>query len=128
MATMQVDLVSLERPVWSGQATAVYARTPEGGIGIMPGHAPLLGALVPGWTVRIQRENESELAFAVHGGFLSVDADGVSVLAELAEAAADIDVPRARAALAKLAGDDSPEAVAGRARAQARLRAVGETV
>ena len=68
MATMQVELVSVERPLWSGEATAVYARTTEGEIGIMAGHSPLLATLVPGWIVRIQREGESELRVAVHNG------------------------------------------------------------
>ena len=58
MATMHVELVSVERALWSGEATAVFARTTEGELGILPGHIPLLGALEPGWTVRIDREGE----------------------------------------------------------------------
>jgi len=85
MATMQVELVSVEGPLWSGEATAVFARTIEGEIGILPGHAPLLGALAPGWLVRIQQADGVEQRVAVHGGFLSVRPDGVSVLAEMAE-------------------------------------------
>ncbi|HEX8766912.1 MAG TPA: F0F1 ATP synthase subunit epsilon, partial [Jatrophihabitans sp.] len=83
--TMQVELVSVERPIWSGEATAVYARTTEGEIGVLAGHAPLLGALAPGWLVRILHADGVEQRVAVHGGFLSVRADGVSVLAEMAE-------------------------------------------
>lgn len=128
MATMQVELVSVERPIWSGEATAVYARTSEGEIGVLPGHTPLLGALEPGWVVRIERAEGAELRVAVHGGFLSVRADGVSVLAEMAEAAEDIDVARAREALARAESDTGPEGVAARNRALARLRAAGETV
>ena len=97
MATMHVELVSVERALWSGEATAVFARTTEGELGILPGHIPLLGALEPGWMVRIDRDGEGELRVAVHGGFLSVREDGVSVLAEMAELADDIDVARARA-------------------------------
>ena len=48
MATMQVELVSVERALWSGEATAVFARTVDGELGILPGHTPLLGALEPG--------------------------------------------------------------------------------
>ena len=84
--TTHVELVSVERPIWSGEATAVYAVTPEGGLGVLPGHAPLLAALVPGSTVRIQTEGAPELtATLAGGGFLSVRPDGVSVLAETAE-------------------------------------------
>jgi len=128
MATMQVDLVSVERPIWSGEANAVYARTSEGEIGIMPGHAPLLGALTPGWLVRIQQADGVEQRVAVHGGFLSVRSDGVSVLAELAESSDEIDVARARAALEHAGTGTDEESVAARDRALARLRAAGEQI
>lgn len=127
MATMRVSLVSVERPIWSGEATGVFARTSDGELGILPGHTPLLGALAPGRIVRIERENEPDLRFAVHGGFLSVGKDGVSLLAELAETADEIDVARARAALDG-ADPDTPDGAAARERALARLRAAGESV
>jgi F-type H+-transporting ATPase subunit epsilon len=125
--TMHVELVSVERSLWSGEANAVYARTTEGEIGILPGHAPLLGALAPGWVVRIDRVDEPELRVAVHGGFLSVRADGVSVLAELAELADEIDVARAREALSRSESESDPDAAAARDRALARLRASSES-
>src|SRR5438552_2725005 len=128
MATMQVDLVSVERPIWSGEANAVYARTSEGEIGIMPGHAPLLGALAPGWLVRIQQADGVEQTVAVHGGFLSVREDGVSGLAEMAEPSDEIDVARARAALERAGSGTDEESVAARNRALARLRAAGEQI
>jgi F-type H+-transporting ATPase subunit epsilon len=128
MATMHVELVSVERALWSGDATAVFARTVEGELGILPGHAPLLGALEPGWIVRIKRVDEDELRVAVHGGFLSVRKDGVSVLAEMAEPAEDVDTARARAALDRADPESGPDGVAARDRALARLRAAGETV
>jgi F-type H+-transporting ATPase subunit epsilon len=128
MATMHVELVSVERALWSGDATAVFARTVEGEIGILPGHSPLLGALEPGWIVRIKRADEDELRVAVHGGFLSVRKDGVSVLAEMAEPAEDIDTARARAALDRADPESGPEGEAARNRALARLRAAGESV
>jgi F-type H+-transporting ATPase subunit epsilon len=128
MATMHVELVSVERALWSGDANAVYARTLEGELGILPGHTPLLGALAPGWIVRIDRVDEGELRVAVHGGFLSVRKDGVSVLAEIAEMADDIDTARARAALDRADPDGGEEAAAARDRALARLRAAGESV
>lgn len=127
MSTMQVELVSVERPIWSGEATGVYARTVVGELGILPHHAPLLGALEPGRIVRIEREGEEDLRVAVHGGFLSVRKDGVSVLAEMAETAAEIDVARARTALDR-ADPETPEGAAARDRALARLRAAGESV
>jgi F-type H+-transporting ATPase subunit epsilon len=128
MSTMQVELVSVERPIWSGEANAVYARTTEGEIGVMPGHAALLGALAPGWLVRILQADGVEQRVAVHGGFLSVRADGVSVLAEMAESADEIDTARARAALDRIGDATDEEAVAARNRALARLRAAGEQV
>lgn len=128
MTTMHVELVSVERALWSGDATAVYARTVEGELGILPGHTPLLGALEPGWVVRIDRADESQLRVAVHGGFLSVRKDGVSVLAEMAEAADDIDTARARAALDRADPESGPDGIAARDRALSRLRAAGETV
>jgi F-type H+-transporting ATPase subunit epsilon len=128
MTTMHVELVSVERSLWSGEATAVFARTVEGELGILPGHTPLLGALEPGWIVRIKRADEDELRVAVHGGFLSVRKDGVSVLAEMAEPAEDIDTARARAALDRADPESGPDGVAARDRALARLRAAGESV
>jgi F-type H+-transporting ATPase subunit epsilon len=128
MATMQVDLVSVERAIWSGEATGVFARTREGELGVLPGHTPLLGALEPGWVVRIERESEDDLRVAVHGGFLSVRKDGVSVLAEMAETADEIDVTRARAAFDKADPASGPEGEAARNRALSRLRAAGESV
>lgn len=128
MATMHVELVSIERPLWSGEANAVYARTPEGQLGILPRHAPLLGVLEPGWIVRIDRDGEDELRVAVHGGFLSVTDEGVSVLAEMAETAEEIDVARAREALARAQEGSGPEDEAAAKRATSRLRAAGESV
>jgi F-type H+-transporting ATPase subunit epsilon len=81
---LQVELVSVEREVWSGEADMVVARTTEGEIGILPGHAPLLGQLADGYDVRIQRTGGGELVVAVSGGFLSVTDAGVTILAEAA--------------------------------------------
>lgn len=129
MATVHVELVAVERLLWSGEARMVIARTTEGELGVLPGHAPLLGELADGGVVRIQQEAGEELIFAVHGGFLSVTDDGVSILAELAERADEIDVGRAEQALdrARSAGDDD-EAGAAASRALSRLRAAGQSV
>lgn len=81
---LHVELVSVERQVWSGEASMVVARTTEGEIGILPGHASLLGQLAEGHDVRIQQASGGELAVTVSGGFLSVTDAGVTILAETA--------------------------------------------
>ena len=91
MAELHVELVSVEREVWSGEATQVIARTTEGEIGILPGHATLLGQLAEGFTVTVRQTGGQDVVAAVHGGFLSVTDGGVTILAELAEMAEDID-------------------------------------
>jgi F-type H+-transporting ATPase subunit epsilon len=128
VATLQVELVAVERKIWSGEATMVIARTTEGELGVLPGHAPLLGELAGGGVVTIRTESGEDVVVAAHGGFLSVTERGVSILAETAEIAGEIDVERAREALrrAEGAGDD-PEAIDAARRAQSRLRAAGES-
>jgi F-type H+-transporting ATPase subunit epsilon len=125
---MHVELVSVEARLWSGEASAVFARTVEGEIGILPRHAPLLAELAPGWLVRIQQDSAPEIKVAVHGGFLSVRPDGVSILAEMAELADDIDLSRAREALRRAEAGNTPEDDAAKVRAQSRLRAAGEQI
>jgi F-type H+-transporting ATPase subunit epsilon len=128
MASMHVELVSIEAPIWSGEANAVFGRTTDGELGILPGHTPLLGALEPGYAVRIDQEGGESLHVAVSGGFLSVHQDGaVSVLAEQAQLASDVDVARAREELNSNDADDS-EAEDARNWALTRLRAAGEQV
>jgi F-type H+-transporting ATPase subunit epsilon len=125
VAELHVELVSVEREVWSGEATQVIARTTEGEIGILPGHAPLLGVLDEGYTVTVREVGGQDVVAAVHGGFLSVTNEGVTILAERAELAADVDAGRAQAALdrARAEGDE-----AAARRAESRLRAVGSAV
>ena len=125
MAELHVELVSVEREVWSGEASQVTARTTEGEIGILPGHAPLLGQLADGGTVTIYQDGGQQVLAAVHGGFLSVTDEGVTVLAEVAELAPDIDTSRAQAALERARGEDD---AAARLRAESRLRAAGQPV
>jgi F-type H+-transporting ATPase subunit epsilon len=81
---LQVELVSVEREVWSGEADMVVARTTVGEIGILPGHTPLLGQLAEGFDVRIVRSGDEEIVVGVTGGFLSVTKEGVTILAEAA--------------------------------------------
>ncbi|MFG3620474.1 F0F1 ATP synthase subunit epsilon [Nocardia sp. NPDC047654] len=122
MAEMSVDLVAVERLLWSGQATFVSAQTTEGQIGIMAGHEPLLGQLVEGGTVTIVDTDGQRVVAAVHGGFFSVTANSVRVLAESAEFADEVDVEEARRVLA-----DSDASEEQQKAAQARVRAVEQT-
>ncbi|MGV9667580.1 F0F1 ATP synthase subunit epsilon [Nocardia niigatensis] len=119
MADMSVDLVAVERLLWSGRASFVSAQTTEGEIGILAGHEPLLGQLVEGGTVTIVSDDNERVVVAVHGGFFSVTATSVRVLAESAEFAFDVDEAAAKAVIADPAA--SPAALA---KAQGQLRAV----
>jgi F-type H+-transporting ATPase subunit epsilon len=85
---LHVELVSVEEKVWSGEAEMLIARTTEGELGVLPGHAPLLGQLAEPSQVRIKLGGGQELAYDVAGGFLSVSKEGVTVLAESAAPAA----------------------------------------
>ena len=72
MATLKVAVVSAERELWSGEAKSVVAKTPEGEIGILPGHEPVLAVLVEG-PVRIEETDGRKLLVAVHGGRARTD-------------------------------------------------------
>lgn len=125
MATLKVGLVSPEREIWSGEAKMVVAQTIEGQLGIMPGHAPVLGVLLDGSVVKIEPADGGEWITAMVGsGFFSIADDEVSVLAEQAELGTEIDVSDARRALedALAGGEDST----AERRARARLRAAGQ--
>jgi F-type H+-transporting ATPase subunit epsilon len=76
VAEMSVQLVAVERRLWSGTGTFVVAQTTEGEIGIMPGHEPVLGQLIEGGVVRVTTTDGDTVTAAVHGGFLSVTGDG----------------------------------------------------
>lgn len=78
---LNVELVSPEKKVWSGEAVSVSARTLDGDLGILTDHAPLLGVLVDG-VVSIKGSDGSNNEFTVSGGFLSVSNNRVSILAE----------------------------------------------
>jgi len=79
--TLKVQVVSAERQVWSGDASMVVARTLEGEIGILTGHAPTLAVLGAG-EVRVDAEQGAGVSATVDGGFLSVENDTVLVVAE----------------------------------------------
>jgi F-type H+-transporting ATPase subunit epsilon len=126
MAEMTVDLVAVERKIWSGQASFVFARTTVGEIGILPGHEPTLAQLDESAVVRVDGTDGSTTTLAVHGGFLHVTGESVTVLAEYAELADEIDVSRARDALQR-ADESDPDGAAAAARANVRLKAAGAT-
>ncbi|MFF0310140.1 F0F1 ATP synthase subunit epsilon [Streptosporangium sp. NPDC004379] len=133
MAKLRVGVVSPERELWSGEADMVIAKTIEGEIGIMPRHAPVIGVLVEGGVLRIKRGDDTDLVAAVHGGFISVAGDEVSILAETSELGSEVDVDRARDALQRAqasidANESDVDDAAAAKRARARLRAAGEEV
>lgn len=124
MAEMSVELVAVERRVWSGTASFLTAETTEGELGVLPGHQPLLGELVEGGVVQVRTTDGETITAAVFGGFLSVTGDKVSVLAEAAELSDEIDVSAARSELQQAGGgEDEDEAASLRARASARVKA-----
>ncbi len=80
---LQVELVSADRKVWSGPASMVVARTVEGDLGVLPGHAPLLAVLAAG-EIRITPTEGSVVLANAEGGFLSVEHDRVTVVSDRA--------------------------------------------
>lgn len=85
MSHLQVELVAADRKVWEGEASMVVARTVDGELGILPGHTPLLGILVEG-DVSIESVDGERRTVTVDGGFLSVDSDVVTIVAEHVDA------------------------------------------
>ena len=123
--TLHVEVVSPERILWTGDADRVIARTIGGGeLAFLTGHAPFVGALDIG-TVRVHTEAGIDEVIAVHGGFVEVSHDRVTVLSDVAEVASQIDLERARAAQeraeAHLRGEHDVEAEAALRRARVRL-------
>ncbi|WP_370291360.1 F0F1 ATP synthase subunit epsilon [Nocardioides sp.] len=93
---LHVELVAADRTVWSGEASMVIARTLEGDLGVLRGHAPTL-SLLSASVVEIQVGGRDEVfVAAVDGGFISVADDRVSILAERIERAEDIELDQAR--------------------------------
>lgn len=120
---LQVELVAADRTVWSGAATMVIARTVEGDLGVLKGHAPLLSLLTDA-VVEITGEEGDVIVAAVDGGFLSVAADRVSILSERALLAEEIKIDEVRAELEEARGlPTGDEAELRIRRAEARIRA-----
>lgn len=128
-ATMTVEVVSPEAVLYSGEATMVITRTLGGGeIAFQAGHAPFLAALTENHT-RVFLADGSIEDIAVHGGFVEVSGNAVSILSDAAEIGSRIDVDRARAAKERaeerLRHEHDAEAVSALSRANARLHAAG---
>ena len=129
--TVHCDIVSAERQLFSGLVELVVAAGSEGDLGIMPGHAPLLTRLKPG-PVRVVKQNGEEEVYYVNGGFLEVQPKLVTVLADSAERAHDMDEAaaeeakqRAKEALeGKHSEMDYSSAAAQLAESVAQLRAI----
>ncbi|MGL5811536.1 MAG: F0F1 ATP synthase subunit epsilon [Nocardioides sp.] len=119
--TLHVEVVAAERLVWSGPATMLQARTAEGEIGILADHAPVLSVML-GCPVEITEPDGAVVYVAVGDGFLSVADNRVSVLADRAALATEIDRTAAQADLDALGdGGDGAEDPAVRRLAEARL-------
>ena len=126
---MMVEVVSPELVLYSGDATMVITRTLGGGeIAFQPGHSAFLGALQECHT-RVFQEDGSVEDIAVHGGFVEVSDNKVSILSDSAELGSAVDIERARRAKeraeAALRGEHDAEAVSALGRAHARLNAAG---
>jgi F-type H+-transporting ATPase subunit epsilon len=98
--TLRLDIVSAEKAIFSGEVEMVYATGILGELGIAPGHAPLITSLKPG-NIRAQLSKDSEEVFYISGGMLEVQPFVVTVLADTAARAADIDEAAAIAAKEK---------------------------
>jgi F-type H+-transporting ATPase subunit epsilon len=129
--TLHVDIVSAEAEIFSGTVTMVFAPAEMGEVGIAPRHAPLLTRLKPG-EVRVQQADGSEQSFFISGGMLEVQPHVVTVLADTAIRAHDLDEAaavqakeRAERMLAdKHADIDYAKAQAELAQSIAQLRAI----
>jgi len=129
--TLLVTLVTPEEEIWSGNAGLVIAKTLDGDIGVLTGHAPVLGVLAPGSLVRILQTEGDDVVAAVTGGFLAVADDRISVLAAQAELGSDVDVQAVRSELDRLlaesgTGSSAAAEPSGVEYARALLRAAGQ--
>jgi len=128
---MHVDIVSAEREIFSGTAEMLFAPLATGEVGVLPRHAPLIARMKPG-EVRVRTATE-ELEFYVSGGLLEIQPHVVTVLADTAARARDLDEAaalaakqRAEEAIKSRQSDiDYAKAIAELAEAVAQLRAIG---
>ena len=130
--TMHVDVVSAEEEIFSGPATMLFAPGAMGDLGIYPRHAPLLTRIKPGEVRIVTEQGDDELVLYVSGGMLEIQPEAVTILADTAQRAGDIDEAAAMEAkdrAEKLLSDqkddiDYAAASAELAEAMAQLQAV----
>ncbi|WP_142827144.1 F0F1 ATP synthase subunit epsilon [Planococcus soli] len=94
MKTITVNIVTPDGPVYDSEVSMVIAVTATGEMGVLPGHIPTVAPLGIG-AIRLKKENSTELV-AVNGGFLEIRPEKVTILAQSAERATDIDLARAQ--------------------------------
>ena len=129
--TFHIDIVSAEKQIFSGRAEKAFVMGSEGELGIFPGHLQLLTALQPG-QVRLVVPDHGEEVFYISGGILEVQPDVVTVLADTAERANDLDeakalevMKQAKDLLAdKQASVDYAKALSEMAMAAAQIKAI----
>lgn len=129
--TTHIDIVSAEDEIFSGPATMIFAPAEMGEVGISPRHAPMITRLKPG-EIRVQTPEGEELHIYVSGGILEVQPHVVTVLADTATRAADLDESAAieakqraeKAMQEKTDAIDYAQAEADMAQAAAQLRAI----
>src|SRR3954452_17756967 len=92
---LQLELVSADRVVWSGEATMVLARTTDGEIGVLANHTPVLSVLLPS-AVEITEVGSGRVYAVIDGGFISVANNRVSILAEHAQLSREVNLEEAR--------------------------------
>lgn len=132
MTGIRLDIVTVERAVYSDDVDMVIAPGVEGELGILPHHTPLMATLQAG-ELRVIKKGKAEVSLAISGGFLEVRPDKVVVLANSAERADEIDIARAeeakrraqkRLAETRVPGADDARVEAALRRSLARLKVV----
>jgi len=124
--TIRLDIVTPEKMAFSTEVSMVIARTTAGDIGILPGHAPLIAALAI-WPLRVITDGE-EIPISMCGGFIEVQPEKITILANCAELPEEIDVERAEASKARAesrlrdSNSDIARAEVALKRAMVRLR------
>lgn len=100
MKTVAVNIVTPDGPVYDSEVTMVVAKTVSGEIGVLAGHIPMVAPLAIS-AVKLKKEDGSQEIVAVNGGFIEVRPEKISILSSSAELAENIDIARAKAALAR---------------------------
>ncbi len=136
MKSLKVNIVTPERVVFEAEAVSVTLPGSEGYLGVWANHAPLVTGLMPGVvTIRRDEVGNAQL-FACSGGFVEISHNTVNIMTDSCELAEEVDADRARAALERakerlLSTDpviDKERALLARQRAEARLKAVADTL